>query len=97
MDNQKIKWAPKIRQEKISKLYHCEKIGIADDILIDDVGITLWLRCKSILMVYSRKVECPRCGHQFEIERQVRGHENDAIKCPSTYCDWKTTSGYATF
>lgn len=92
MGNSKIKWAPKIRQEKILKLYQSEKIGIADEILIADVGIILWLRCKSILMVYSREVECPKCGHQFKVDRQVTGHESDTTKYPSINCDWETTA-----
>jgi len=46
-----VHWAPPVSKEKIRRLYESDASGLRDDELLDDVGITLYLRCKSILTV----------------------------------------------
>lgn len=90
---EKISWAPKIRQAKIRKLYQNDALGTVDEILVEDVGLGLLDRCRSIWLVTQRQVECPRCGAAFLMT------EPDSWKmltgtqaCPTPDCGWETTS-----
>ena len=85
---EKIKWAPKVGRAKIWRLYQNDALGAIDDSLVVDVGFSLWLRCKSIVMVTLRQVECPRCGQVFDIGR-IEGSE--AIPCPAPGCGWQVS------
>jgi hypothetical protein len=59
-----IRWAPKVRQEQIWRLYQNDARGLIDEELIDEVGWALYSRCQSILWVTDRnRVPCPRCHH----------------------------------
>lgn len=87
-----LKWTPRLPKEKLRRLYVKEAEGIYDEELIDDVGISLYMRCKDILTVKlareDRKVRCPVCdniGHETFIKRH--GDMREIIKCP--VCEWK--------
>jgi hypothetical protein len=89
-DADRIRWAPKVRQPKICQLYQRDAAGIVDEELIDDVGMALYERCRSILLVSNAQVECPRCGRVFHVGW---GHaSDDVITCPGVGCSWRTTS-----
>jgi len=81
---------------KIRKLYESEASGLLDEELLDDVGISLYLRCQSILTVGQAQrgqVQCPRCsnaGRNTVIERRSHGKE-EVLKCPQ--CSWRATWG----
>ena len=68
--------------------------GIWDGELIDDVGMTLYMRCRDILNIHraksERQVTCPRCaatGRTTLIDASdLRGK---AMRCPA--CDWSMT------
>jgi hypothetical protein len=89
-----IKWSPRVPQWKIRRLYELDAQGILDEELLDDVGITLLLRCRDILTIHEAKrgrVKCPRCADQRErtiIERvsQKGDARDEAIVCPE--CGW---------
>ena len=84
----KIRWAPKVPQQKIRRLYETEAKGIVDDELIDEVGWALWERCDSILTVteaHYGRVRCPSC--ETIIERRDRGAEDEIVQCET--CDWQ--------
>ncbi len=83
----KLQWAPKVRQDKIRRLYELDARGIVDEELIEDVGIALYSRCRSILLVSSQRIECPRCATVFHAEQH---DENSMIVCP-TQCGWNIT------
>jgi hypothetical protein len=98
---EKIRWAPKVRPEKIRQLYERDALGIVDDELIDDVGLTLHARCESIAQVNDGRVRCPRCATVFEVCRtyreRTRGEAPDdperLVPCPRPGCGWATTVG----
>ena len=83
----KIRWAPKVPQWQIRRLYETDAQGIIDDDLIDKVGWALWDRYDSILTVTAAHyghVCCPSCDTL--IERQHRGTTDEHITCPT--CGW---------
>ena len=84
----KIRWNPKVRKEKIWELYQKESKGIVDQELIDEVGIALLLRCKSILMVCNREVSCPECKKRFQLKKTWHDQAKE-FRCPSMGCLWK--------
>jgi len=86
---EKIRWAPKVPPQLLRQVYEREASGILDDELIDDLGIRLLLRCQSVLRAMAGDVECPRCGHTFNVTGAAVGR-TDAAACPSG-CGWTTT------
>ena len=96
---EKIRWAPKVRPDKIRRLYERDALGIVDDELIDDVGLALHARCRSIVLVNAGQVPCPRCGQVFKVTRTYRERETgepaadpaQVARCPG--CAWQTTVG----
>ncbi|HLZ07020.1 MAG TPA: hypothetical protein VKT80_00380, partial [Chloroflexota bacterium] len=65
--NPKLKlWAPKVRPERIWQLYQNDARGTIDEVLVHDVGIALYQRCESLLLVTSGRVTCPTCGTIFQ-------------------------------
>jgi hypothetical protein len=90
---EKISWAPKIRQAKIWQVYQNDALGAVDEVLLEDVGLVLFQRCRSIWLVTRREVECPRCGTDFKLSesgpwRLLPG----AQACPTPGCGWQTTA-----
>jgi len=91
-----IHWAPRVPKRKLRRLYESEAAGLLDEELVDDVGISLYLRCESILTVGQAQrgsVACPRCansGRKTVIERRSHANE-ETIKCPK--CSWHITWG----
>ena len=61
-----IKWAKKVSQEMIERLYRQDSRGISDEEVANEVGWALYARCESIIAVtygFEKKVLiCPRCG-----------------------------------
>jgi hypothetical protein len=61
----KPRWAPRVPQAKIRRLYELDARGIADQDLIADVGYRLYSRCQSILAVtriwLTQEVACAQC------------------------------------
>ena len=60
-----IKWPQRLKKEKLRQLYKLNARLIVDHDLLQDVAITLYLRCKAIIAVYdshfNNKVCCPNC------------------------------------
>lgn len=62
-----LQWGPRVPKWKIRRLYETDAAGIYDEELIDDVGITLWVRCRHILQIHAAgrgQVTCPRCARR---------------------------------
>jgi hypothetical protein len=80
-----------VTKERIRRLYESEASGLLDEELLEEVGITLYLRCLSILEVEDVKrgqVHCPRCaraGHESLIARDGRARD-ESLCCP--VCGW---------
>lgn len=89
-----VKWSPRVPKWKLRRLYERVAQGIWDDELIDDVGMTLFMRCRDILRIHratERKlVTCPRCdrnGVETLISRT--GDRDTLMPCP--VCGWSMT------
>jgi hypothetical protein len=90
---EKISWSPKIRQSKIRQLYQNDALGTVDEILVEDVGLGLLDRCRSIWLVTHREVECPRCGATFSLCEPDSWKTLPGIQpCPTPGCGWETTA-----
>jgi hypothetical protein len=95
----KIKWSPRVSREKLRRLYVNDATGMLDNALIDDVGITLYLRCRDILTVHRNKIDkvitCPWClqkGQESLIPRSGGLDEHlmcDVCGLEMTYRDWR--------
>lgn len=81
-----VRWAPRLRPEKLRRLYQTDARGIIDDELLDEVAYALFARCESILAVTESLwgiTRCPRCGTGITptLDRQ--------LDCPG--CGWHAT------
>jgi len=54
-------WSPKIKPQKIKKLYEQDSKGIYDEELVNDIGIALFARVESMIMVTSSNLGHPLC------------------------------------
>jgi len=87
-DKDEIRWHPRVPQAKIRRLYRSDADGSLDVDLLDDVATTLYLRCRSIVMVGDAeqgRVHCPRCynnGKSTVIPRDARG-KDFLLVCPT--------------
>ena len=92
-----VRWPPRVTKERLRHLYATEAAGLLDKDLLDEVGITLYLRCHAILDVYSAlhrgMIRCPRCqqaGRDTLVarERPSRRNPNPIVRC--SVCGWET-------
>jgi DNA-directed RNA polymerase subunit M/transcription elongation factor TFIIS len=94
-----IRWPPRVPKIKLRRLYEADAQGIVDAELIDDVGITLLVRCQAILEVAEAKkgrLKCPRCARQQETtiiqrERRPGDARDEVLTC--SQCGWQITWG----
>lgn len=90
---EKISWSPKIRQAKVWQLYQNDARGTVDEILVEDVGLGLFHRCRSIWLVTRREVECPRCEAVFSLCEPGSWKMLPGLQtCPTPGCGWETTA-----
>ena len=90
---ERISWSPKIRQAKIWQLYQNDALGAVDEILVEEVGLSLLDRCHSIQLVTRREVECPRCGMIFPLCESGTWNMLPGVQfCPTPGCGWETTA-----
>jgi len=90
MEHRKPTWAKKIPPYKIKKLYEQDAKGIYDEELIDDVGMSLYDRVDSILMVTSSnlgKAMCIQCRTEIPHNYQ----RSFLLECPK--CGWSMMFG----
>ncbi|MCL2473036.1 MAG: hypothetical protein FWF26_05090 [Treponema sp.] len=85
MNNRKPLWSPKVNKYKIIKLYEQDANGIYDDELVEDVGISLYARVDSMLMVTSSNLGHPLC---IECKTEIpNSYQKGFISvCPN--CGW---------
>jgi len=90
---EKISWSSKIRQAKIWQLYQNDALGAVDEILVEEVGLSLLQRCQNIWLVTRRQVECPRCGTIFPLSEPGTWKMLAGVQvCPMPDCGWETTA-----
>lgn len=85
-DQNTIQWAPKLRPHLLRRLYESDAQGLVDDELLNEVGYTLYERCRTIWIATERR--CPECTAKLE-------QRDDSRDCPMICpaCGWKTTWG----
>lgn len=92
-----VRWPPRVTKERLRRLYATEAAGLLDKDLLDEVGITLYLRCLAILDVYSAlhrgMIRCPRCqqagrAEYVQREQPSRRNPNPIVRC--SVCGWET-------
>ncbi len=88
---EKIHWAPKVRQEKLWKLYQSDANGFLDEDLLSQVGYALLARCESIVLIDQGKVMCPRCGAIFFVRPCYTKGNTTPVACPTEGCGWQVT------
>jgi len=85
-----IRWAPRVRQQDIRRLYETDAQGIYDEEMIDEVGWALHARCKSFVAASEAsqgRARCPRCD-------EIISHTHDkeqVLRC--SRCGWESTWG----
>jgi len=90
LEHKKPSWAKKVPPEKIKKLYEQDAKGIYDEEHVDDVGINLYARVDSILMVTSSnlgKAICIECRTEIPHKYQ----RDFILECPK--CGWSMPFG----
>ena len=95
-NSNEIRWHPRVSQTKIVRLYRSDAEGLLNVDLLEDVAVTLYLRCRSIVMVGDAekgRIHCPRChneGRSTIIDRGGYG-KGFLLVCPT--CQWSATWG----
>lgn len=69
-------WPEKLNIHKLNRLYQLDAMGICDEVLADEIGLTLYLRCKygkedAERMEHSR-IRCHGCGNELGGEADLR-------------------------
>jgi hypothetical protein len=80
-----IRWNPCVPQAKLRRLYESDARGLLDEDLLEDVAITLYLRCRSIVIATEAlcgRAACPQC----ETMIQHRCVKHALLQCPT--CGW---------
>ena len=82
----KIKWSPRLVKSKLTRLYQLNALQIIDHDLLQEVALTLYMRCKDIIAVYDAhynfRVRCPGChasGNEryLELPKTLKRSERD--------------------
>jgi hypothetical protein len=76
-----IRWAPKLRSDRLVRLYESDAAGMLDADLVDDVGWRLWERLADVQRVMRRLVRCPTCRTDLVVQADTT--------CPA--CGWQVT------
>lgn len=85
-DSPLYRYAPRLAPHKLRRLYESQAQGRLDEDLLEEVALTLYLRCLDILAVDRAKrglYRCPHChlrGERTEIATQRDA--SDEIACP---------------
>lgn len=89
-----IIWSPRVPKHQLRRLYQQVAQGIWDVDLIDEVGTTLFCRCRDILRIHRAKTEhlitCARCDRRgVETLIPSGGGRDVPFTCP--VCGWSMT------
>ena len=91
-----VRWAHRLTQASLRRLYRSDAGGLLDEELLDEVGHTLYQRCRSILDVHSAKqgrVRCQDCAERAVdtwIERpHLRREDRELYEVVCPVCGWR--------
>jgi hypothetical protein len=87
----KIHWAPRLRPQLLKRLYESDAQGIRDLELCDEVGMILYMRCRTYILVQRHEVECPLCRTVFRVAGVSEPYDRSETHCPNETCTWFTT------
>ncbi|MCL2814858.1 MAG: hypothetical protein FWD23_09685 [Oscillospiraceae bacterium] len=87
MEHRKPTWAKKVPPHKIKRLYGQDAKGIYDEELIDDVGVSLYARVDSMLMVTSSNLGHPLC---IECRAEIPNSWQKGFISVCPNCGWAT-------
>ena len=90
MEHRKPTWAKKVSPHLIRKLYEQDAKGIYDEELIDEVGISLYARVDSMLMVTSSNLGKAIC---IECRTEIPHNYNRAFMLECSKCGWSMPFG----
>ena len=90
MEHRKPTWAKKVPPEKIKKLYEQDAKGIYDEELVDEVGISLYARVDSMLMVTSSNLGKAIC---IECKTEIPHNYSRAFMLECSKCGWSMPFG----
>lgn len=85
-------WVPRVQRWKIRLLYETEAAGRIDEELLDDVGISLYARCESILKAtdaHRGRLDCPYCGARIDDPARDR-FRRKGLRAACPRCGWST-------
>ena len=86
----KIKWSQRLPLQKLKQLYLSEAGGFLNEELLDDIAVTLYLRCKDIVAVDKARngeVRCPFCYANELTETYIKvGIDNTGKKIDNLQC-----------
>lgn len=87
----RIRWAPKVAQAPVARLYERDASGIQDDELLNEVGYELWARAADVALVARSGVRCPIDRTECSLGEAVwyRLPADASATCPT--CGWQTT------
>ena len=88
-DADEIRWARRVRQDVIRRLYALDAKGIVDEELIDEAGYAMYARCESIRTAteaHHGRATCPRC-------REKIAHGLGKAERMLCACGWSATWG----
>jgi hypothetical protein len=75
----------------LKQLYDSDAAGFQDMELCDEVGMILYMRCRTYVLVHRNEVECPVCHTVFEVLRPGERIDQSETHCPHKGCTWSTT------
>jgi hypothetical protein len=95
-----VQWAPRLAGSKIRRLYQSDASGLLDEDLLDEVGSSLYQRCRSILDVRAAKlgkIRCQECDrHKVEtwiVRPPIRKRDRDCSEIVCPVCGWRVMWG----
>src|SRR5205823_4480926 len=71
-----VRWTPRLRPEKLCRLYETDARGILDEDLVDEVAYALYSRCESIIKVTSPSGARPNARAAGSSFCQTRGNSS---------------------
>jgi hypothetical protein len=83
-----MRWAPRVQQHLIRRLYESDARGLLDEELLNEVGWGLYARCESFIQAVEAahgRATCPGCG-KIVLHSCV---PEEVLRCAN--CGWQTT------
>lgn len=64
------RWPAMVSRQSLKRLYENDAEGILDEVLLDDIGLTMYVRCREAREIYelmeAGKVKCLHCGNVLD-------------------------------